>query len=281
MKNILYKNIKEEDKNKILNIFYKVGVGKINKISEISGYSTRHISKILKEKKINIFRRKNYVLNDNFFTNIVNEDQGYLLGLIYADGAVENNRNAISISSKEKEYLEKINIILNYNGEIVERTSGYGKKYYIISFSSEQMSKDLKKYGLGNNKAKNVFSLPDIPEELIRHFIRGYFDGDGCIYETTSATKSNNKKYYYKCYNVEIIGNKRFLESIGNIFSKYEISYTFKNSKCDYMKYIRVKGGKNLRKLYDLFYNNSNTYLLRKKLIFDRINITKIERSNL
>ena len=91
------------------------------------------------------------------------------------------------------------------------------------------MSKDLRKFGLGNNKAKNVEELPNISEELIRHFIRGYFDGDGCIYESTSTTKSNNKKYYYKVFAVEIIGNKKFLESIGNIFSENEITYTFKN----------------------------------------------------
>lgn len=23
--------------------------------------------------------------------------------------------------------------------------------------------------------------MPNIPDEMIRHFIRGYFDGDGCI----------------------------------------------------------------------------------------------------
>jgi len=274
MKNILYKNITEEDKNKIIKIFHEVGVGKINKISEKSKISPYHISRILKENKINIFRRKNYFLNDNFFSNILSEEQAYLLGLIYADGSIADDRNIIGISSKDQSYLEEIKNIIEYDGEIIERISGYGKKYYLINFSSQQMSKDLRKFGLGNNKAKNVEELPNISEELIRHFIRGYFDGDGCIYESTSTTKSNNKKYYYKVFAVEIIGNKKFLESIGNIFSENEITYTFKNSKCDYMKYIRVKGNRNLNKLHKLFYDNSNTYLLRKKIIFDKMKST-------
>jgi hypothetical protein len=274
MKGILYKNITTEDKNKILGIFNSVGVGKINEISTESGFSARHISKILKENGVNIKRRKNYTLNDNFFSNILSEDQAYLLGLIYADGSVEDNRNLISVSSKDKSYLKKVKMIINYDGEIVERVSGFGKTYYIMSFSSEQMSKDLKKFGLCYNKAENLLTLPNISEYLIRHFLRGYFDGDGCIYESTSTTKSGSKKYYYKVFAVEIIGNQEFLERIGDIFSKYKISYTFKNSKCDYMKYIRVKGNINLNKLYELFYDNANTYLQRKKIIFDKMKST-------
>jgi predicted acetyltransferase len=40
------------------------------------------------------------------------------------------------------------------------------------------------------------------------------------------------------------------------------------------MKYIRVKGNKNLNKLYELFYNNANVYLQRKKIIFDKMKYT-------
>lgn len=274
MKGILYKNITAEDKNKILDIFNSIGVGKINKISIESGFSARHISKVLKENGVNIKRRKNYTLNDSFFSDILSQDQAYLLGLIYADGSVEDNRNLISVSSKDKSYLEEVKMIINYDGEIIERISGYGKTYYIISFSSEQMSRDLKKFGLGYNKAESLLTLPNIPEYLIRHFLRGYFDGDGCIYESTSTTMSMNKKYYYKVFAVEIIGNQEFLEKIGDVFSKYEISYTFKNSKCDYMKYIKVKGNRNLNKLHRLFYSNANVYLPRKKVIFDKMKST-------
>jgi len=285
MKGILYKNISVEDKDTIYNIFKDIGVGKINEISIKSGFSARHISKILKEYGVNVKRRKNYTLNDNFFTNILSEDQAYLLGLIYADGTVGDNSkyniNPISISSKDKDYLEMVKSIINYDGKIIERISGYDKIYYIMSFYSEQMSRDLKRFGLGYNKAENIITLPDIPEQLIKHFLRGYFDGDGCIYESTSTTMSGDKKYYYKVFAVEIIGNQEFLEKMGDIFSKYEISYTFKKSKCEYMKYIRIKGNKNLNKLHTLFYDNANTYLSRKKIIFDKMKTTSKKETDI
>lgn len=41
----------------------------------------------------------------------------------------------------------------------------------------------MRNYGLTNNKSYNAF-IPEqqIPNDLIRHYIRGYFDGDGCIF---------------------------------------------------------------------------------------------------
>lgn len=207
------------------------------------------------------------------------------MGLIYADGSIGTHQkydiNLISISSKDIDYLKMVKELIGYDGEIIERISGYGKIYYMISFYSEQMSRDLKVFGLRYKKAENIIVLPDIPKELIRHFLRGYFDGDGCIYESTSTTKSGDKKYYYKVFAVEIIGNLEFLKQIGDVFSKCEISYTFKNSKCDYMKYIRVKGSRNLNKLYELFYKDCSIYLNRKKIIFDKMKSTSKKEKDL
>lgn len=52
--------------------------------------------------------------------------------------------------------------------------------------------------------------MPNIPKELIRHFIRGYFDGDGsaCFSYATKLNKHRTLRISFCC------GSKQFLEDI-------------------------------------------------------------------
>ena len=52
--------------------------------------------------------------------------------------------------------------------------------------------------------------MPNIPENLIRHFIRGYFDGDGCA-TFSFATKTNKHRTLRTMF---CSGSKDFLEDI-------------------------------------------------------------------
>lgn len=65
------------------------------------------------------------------------------------------------------------------------------------------MCNDLISHGCVPNKSL-ILKPPKIDNELINHFIRGYFDGDGCV--------SFNSKT--KVYAVCILGTKEILEYI-------------------------------------------------------------------
>ena len=59
-----------------------------------------------------------------------------------------------------------------------------GKIRCELTFSSVEMCQDLT--NLGAVRAKSLLiEFPDeniVPEKLMPHFIRGYFDGDGCVW---------------------------------------------------------------------------------------------------
>lgn len=44
------------------------------------------------------------------------------------------------------------------------------------------MCKTLEEKGCGQNKSLTLEFPTYLSEEMLRHFLRGYFDGDGCIY---------------------------------------------------------------------------------------------------
>lgn len=76
---------------------------------------------------------------------------------------------------------------------------------YRWSMTSEHTCNTLSKYGCTPKKSltlkfpeKSIFKS----EDLIRHFIRGYWDGDGCV------------SFTYKTHAINVLGTKEFLLSL-------------------------------------------------------------------
>ena len=137
---------------------------------------------------------KIYTENENFFKKLDTPEKAYILGFFYADGCNHdkskiddgyNHQNCISFTQLEQDLdiLEQIRHALTCNRpfkEVIQKTNS--KKKYSLDIISDQMSADLSR--LGAIPAKSlVLTFPKfIPDSLMPHFIRGYFDGDGCIW---------------------------------------------------------------------------------------------------
>ena len=131
--------------------------------------------------------------NEQFFENIDTEQKAYWLGFIFADGSViktdkriENyNRIYIGLAIKDKSHLKKLESILEFsesNRIKIHHKKTNGNDFCYLHMNSTKMCSDIISHGCVPNKTYNINHIPiGIPENLIRHFIRGYFDGDGCI----------------------------------------------------------------------------------------------------
>lgn len=132
---------------------------------------------------------------NRYFFNTWNIPMAYVLGYLYADGAlIDANKSSrtcyITISSKDKRILHQIRKTLESNHKIYTRESGYmyirGKRYhrnrhYVLRVGSKQMFMDLNRLGLTARKSLTM-TFPHITDEFLPYFLRGYFDGDGCLY---------------------------------------------------------------------------------------------------
>ncbi|MNP27459.1 hypothetical protein D3C76_1203710 [compost metagenome] len=130
------------------------------------------------------------------------------------------------------------------------------------------MCDDLTKWG----RNETFMEIPKIDPALVRHFIRGYFDGDGSIYhaKSTAKTSAGNKKEY-RYLHVQMIGEQWFLEEIETLLLEQGITSYWKDSKTDYMKYLNISGGKNLRKLHAYLYDGATVQLPRKAQKWDSL----------
>lgn len=214
-------------------------------------------------------------MNKNFFENIDSEKKAYWLGFVWADGHVSTKAPwFVVVQIKDKNHLEKMCADLEYTGEIKDRPGGSYKPESIqarVAFCRKKLCDDLNNLGR-NNKVK---SIPDIRKDLIPHFIRGYFDGDGSIYNSKSSSKG--KKYSY--LSASIIGENELMNDVKNHFNSAGINSNYKECNSDGMIYLEIYGGNNMRALYEYMYKDSTIYMDRKHIKWQQLYCPYGERS--
>lgn len=231
-------------------------------ISRMFGYENSTFSKILKRNSIPT-RKSKYKLCEDYFDNIDSEEKAYFLGFLYADGSNTGKQICLKLHSNDIDILRKLgNLIYRSDFKI---THSYDSNAYMLVMSSRYLCNSLTKQGCHKNKTFTL-SMPTINKDLIRHFIRGYFDGDGSIIESKLHTE------FMICG-----ASKHFVEQIHDIICEE----TFVNKRKLYCKtydktqnsvyYIRICGINNVNKVFKYLYKDSNIYMERKYRKFREI----------
>lgn len=171
----------------------------------------RTLAKHFKELGIEIINKQNRSkFNEHIFDTIDSEEKAYWLGFIFADGYIsssplrENVKSIyqfeLSLGLKDLKHLEKFKKFMEYEKELI--VDSYRCRFVL---ANKHLWTTLNNLGCTPNKSLTL-EFPSIPENLIRHFIRGYFDGDGCI------TRYVNVKTVTP--HIELLGTKNMLDSI-------------------------------------------------------------------
>lgn len=225
------------------------------------GVTTKRSITITNEQKI---KRRKYSINDNYFNVIDTEEKAYWLGFIYADGYILTSCNKIGISLNkiDKNHLEKFAkaIASTYPIHDYKTKQGYGNGnvYSKILVTSEQMKNDLIKFGVYENKTLCVKFPHWLHQDLIPHFIRGYFDGDGSLTYGSKQICGNNN------YNIKFTGTHGMIDAIQlylGTFVKLEQRYPDRNVN-NYS--ITIGGNIQVARILNYMYNNATIYLERK-----------------
>ena len=222
-----------------------------------------------KAKKMGLKKEDKYFYDKDFFKYIDSEEKAYWLGFVYADGYIidnSDNKNyefGICLSIKDIEHLKKFNKSINGNINIATKEKyTFGKTHTMCSIRlyCKEMIKDLESHNIFQNKTY-LECFPIVDKNLMPHFLRGYFDGDGCI-----VIDKKRKRHNFDYCSV----NLKFLEYIRTfIYEEYEInSYIIKEKMNDIRTVdcyrLKICGLKNDYNFGQLLYKNANIYLDRK-----------------
>lgn len=219
---------------------------------------------------------KNYNKNNDYFQNINNENKAYILGFISADGHISTKRGNqylnIEIQKRDEKILRFIKKEIEYSGPI-KKTIHNKKEYSRIRVYGKNFTNHIISHGLDSQKSNTLQFPKSIPECLINHYIRGLFDGDGCLY----VAKRKNKKYVWS---LSIISTQMVNNYICDYIEK-KIQIKFKKNKIKNNKnisIIKLEKYKDIEYFLDYLYDNSNIYLNRKYKTFLRLK--KIKQKN-
>lgn len=255
----------KEQEADIINMYNNhSGMTEIAKKYECS-YET--VKSILVKNNVNFVQWKkiNRNLKEDFFKDIKTEEQAYLLGLLFTDGYIKQNGTiGIFLQDIDIDMIQKIKEILCIDGQI-QFDKRVNKESCGIEFTSLIMQKDLSSFKIIPNKTYLSEGLPDnVPEELLNHFFRGLFDGDGIF----SYSGKDDSSIGFCSYFLKTVED--FQKHIDNIINKTEHNKIRKNNayQCSW------KGRKQIIQILEYLYKDASIYLERKHLKYLKLKIS-------
>lgn len=205
-----------------------------------------------------------YNINQHFFDEIDTPVKAYILGLLYTDG----NRNkrkghyqvVLKLQDRDVDILYKIKEEMEYERPLKfieeSKNNPNSKNQYALIIDNKQIATSLEKWGIIPNKTKTLVFPNFLPKELIPHFIRGCWDGDGTISHNLKEQRAGFIGTYAMCSKIREIAQ----DELGVHFS---ITKT-KSLTMDNLYTISIKGRKQLKKFLDYLYKDSSIYFDRK-----------------
>lgn len=237
----------------------------IYKVGKIFNIKPHAVWRLLKKNDIKIDASsscRKYEMDESFFDIIDSEIKAYALGLIYADGNLFKNNCSITLVEPDSYVLLRISQAIFKDRPLIHqnRQESGNTDCKVLMMSSPKFRKALLELGVTERKSLTC-PFPNnqqVPEEFIFHFIRGYFDGDGTIYQRKDKRFGNG-----------FIGSDLFCRDLTIKLNNYKIlSHLEKDGKVS-----RVIIGDKLmmKKLYDLMYKNATIFLIRKKSLYEKM----------
>ena len=213
------------------------------------------VSKERKRESYAVKKRKYNYPNYSIFENIKNIEVGYIMGLFWADGYL----NDISLSIEMvRDDFEVILPIFESLGEwdISIRKRKNRKEQMALKCHDYNIRKVFQNFGYRTKSINSpTFITNDINSEITKSFLLGWFDGDGCLY----SNPKQSQVYFCGTYDQDW----SFIE---NILDRLNIKYMIKKKIQKNGKYsvIYIGGKDNIKNFLNWLYSTPIKGLNRK-----------------
>ena len=184
------------------------------------------------------------------------------MGLLYADGYVRKRKQfngkhkqggivGISLKSGDEYLLEKLIVDLDSTYKLTKQVKDDFLSYK-LEINSVKLADDLIKLGCIPNKSLKLLP-PNLTDELINHFIRGYFDGDGSIGE------------YNGNFKFTLLGTMELLTWVLDFFKKNGLKTNPKIGRKKNIYSVQVNSKQDVELIKNILYSSSDDYFLKRK----------------
>lgn len=201
--------------------------------------------------------------------SIDTQEKAYLLGLFYSDGhvGIGQNQCRITLKLEDKELILHLQKLFPFFYIHYDR----GTKIEMGNYT-KFLKNDLINNGCFPRKSfenKDKLHIPKLKSDLMRHFIRGYFDGDGGCTLSHSGGKTQKRVYIYSA-------SLDFLGEIQKTLSEYNIESNVSTQPTTGIPIYKLGiSTLSYKRFYKFLYEDCSIYMKRKKSKFDSILETK------
>lgn len=209
---------------------------------------------------------------ENFFDTWT-PDMAYVLGYFAADGCMYRNKRGscyIGFSSADSDLVEMVKKLMNTTNCIEEYQphKKHHKRRYTIQIGSNNLYQRLLKIGFTPRKSLTI-KFPDVPDRLMGHFVRGYFDGDGCV--QFLKYHRQKKRFEYVLTVRFTCGHREFLSTLRKRLSTVINLGQGSLHVHGFPAHVLAYSTKDARQLYNFMYPTDTVpHLQRKKDIFQK-----------
>jgi transposase-like protein len=196
-------------------------------------------------------KTRKHHFNEHFFEEW-SPDMAYVLGFLFADGTVANQR--ISIYQKDPAILHDIARVMEFTSYKLTKT-GANQSIYTLRIGSVDTVASLAQYGLTPGSKSLTIRVP-ATLQYPADFVRGYFDGDGSG-GWYKLARTKTLRIGFSCGSREFLEDLKELipDGIGGPYNKKDHSYALLTSSREQALSLR-----------DWMYNSeSGLYIERKR----------------
>lgn len=194
--------------------------------------------------------------------SIDTEEKAYWLGFFYADAYNKESTGQIIIELQEKDMGHLIKCAKLFGSPRTPFIQPKNKGKYTacrLELNGRYLSNSLKQKGCHGAKSFDIKFPTWLDAKLWRHFIRGYFDGDGCIH------------IHQDQLGIMIVSTNEMLQSIAEVIIINQLAnphishpkkYKGNTSRMDF------GGSRQVKRFCDWMYKDATIYLDRKYDLF-------------
>lgn len=134
---------------------------------------------------------RKYTVDPTVYERGLTADSAWLMGVIVGDGCVIRKHGVVQGLEVcgDEDVCRKAAVILGSNHPVKHLQGGC----YALRVYSRRLGRSLAAHGIGPAKTETV-RLPSIPDDLVSHMVRGYWDADGCVTTKTQQKQRGGKK---------------------------------------------------------------------------------------
>lgn len=212
---------------------------------------------------------RKHFFDEQYFDIINTEEKAYWLGFLYADGAnCDKGKNvSLSVSEVDAYMLERLKQNIGSDHKIyIKLSSGFkGKPIHMLLLNSVYLCDSLARQGCIPRKSLTLKfpTVEQVPVDLLRHFVRGYFDGDGSFCSRVTKNKTSLKG------EVSIVSSEMFCEKMKEVLNQlFSIGGYIKTHTCPSGQetfYFVLNGGNQVIQFMDWIYKDATIFLDRKR----------------